>query len=103
MTFPTESVTQAGSGLVFINSYDGTVTLTGGAGADTFHGFSGMGFDVVTDFNAGEGDKVQLDAGTSYNLIQAGSDTVIDLGNGEEMVLKNVTFANLPSGWIFTT
>ena len=58
MTFPTESVTQAGSGLVFINSYDGTVTLTGGSGADTFHGFSGMGFDV--DFAQAQATRARI-------------------------------------------
>jgi Ca2+-binding RTX toxin-like protein len=92
-----------GAGSDFISGDRGTDTLTGGSGADTFHGFSGMGFDVVTDFSAADGDRVQFDAGTHYNLIQAGSDTVIDLGSGEEMVLKNVTLASLPSGWIFTT
>jgi hypothetical protein len=76
--------------------------LTGGTGADTFHGFSGAGLDVVTDFNAAEGDRVQLDAGTTYHLIQAGSDLVIDLGNGEEMILRNVQLSILPAGWIFT-
>jgi Ca2+-binding RTX toxin-like protein len=98
-----DDVIVGGAGNDFISGDRGTDTLTGGSGADTFHGFAGMGFDVVTDFNAAEGDKVQLDAGTTYTLIQANADTVIDLGNGEEMVLKNVTFANLPSGWIFTT
>lgn len=97
-----DDVIVAGGGADFLSGDRGTDTLTGGSGADTFHGFAGMGFDVVTDFSATEGDKVQIDPGTTYNLIQAGSDTVVDLGSGEEMVLKNVTFANLPSGWIFT-
>jgi hypothetical protein len=129
MAFANESVTVAGSGLVFVNSYDATVsaayksailtaenylqshftdsitinaTLTGGAGADTFHSFSGAGLDVVTDFNAGEGDRVQLDAGASYTVAQQGADVVINLGGTDEMVLKNVTLSALPSGWIFT-
>jgi Ca2+-binding RTX toxin-like protein len=97
-----DDVIVAGAGNDFISGDRGADTLTGGAGADTFHGFSGMGFDVVTDFNGAAGDKVQLDAGTNYTLIQAGSDAVVDLGNGEEFVLKNVTIATLPSGWIFT-
>jgi serralysin len=45
---------------------------------------------------------VQLDAGATYTLSQSGADTLIDLGNGDQIVLKNVTLSTLPSGWIFT-
>jgi hypothetical protein len=58
--------------------------------------------DVVTDFNAAQGDRVQVDVGTHYTLSQSGSDTLIDMGGGDEMILKNVTLSTLPSGWIFT-
>jgi hypothetical protein len=77
-------------------------TMTGGTGADTFHAFSGAGTDVVTDFSSAEGDKVQLDAGTTYILKQVGADTVVDMGAGDQLVLKNVTLSTLPTGWIFT-
>jgi Ca2+-binding RTX toxin-like protein len=96
-----DDVIVGGAGNDFISGDRGTDTLTGGSGADTFHGFAGMGMDTVTDFNASEGDKVQLDAGTHYTVIQAGTDTVLDLGNGDELILKNTTAASLPPGTIF--
>jgi hypothetical protein len=145
MPVSSETVTFAGSGLVFENTYDASVTdgyraaiitaenylqahfsdavtihaefdmeafdatkfiatntMTGGTGADTFHAFSGAGTDIVTDFISADGDKVQLDAGTTYTLSQVGADTVVDMGSGDELVLKNVTLSSLPSGWIFT-
>jgi hypothetical protein len=57
--------------------------------------------DLVTDFNAAEGDRVQLDPGTHYTLAQQGADTVIDFGNGDQMVLQGVQMGGLPDGWIF--
>lgn len=87
------------------NSLDNLIvvgTLSGGPGADTFHSFAGAGIDRVIDFNAAEGDRVQLDPGTSYTVAQQGADVVIDLGNGDEMILQNVQLSSLPSGWIFT-
>lgn len=80
----------------------GSDTLTGGAGADTFHTFSGAGLDVVTDFNAAEGDRVQVDPGTTYTVAQLGDDVVIDMGGDDAMFLKNVKLSTLPPGWIFT-
>jgi Ca2+-binding RTX toxin-like protein len=85
-----------------INGMGGDDFLSGGNGDDTFHAFSGAGMDVVTDFHASEGDRVQLDAGTTYTLSQQGADTIVDMGNGDELVLKNVTLSSLPNGWIFT-
>ena len=69
-----------GSGNDFISGDRGNDTERGGAGADTFHGSQDAGIDRVLDFNPGEGDHVQLDAGTTYTLSQMGSDTVIDMG-----------------------
>lgn len=77
----------------------GDDTLTGGAGADIFHTLTAAGLDMVTDFNYAEGDRVVVDQG-AYTPSQVGSDTVIDLGAGDRMVLMNVTLANLPAGWI---
>lgn len=76
-------------------------TISGGAGADTFHISQGAGMDVVTDFNFSEGDRVQLDPGQQYTVSQQGSDVVIDLGGGDEMILKGVAMSSLGSGWIF--
>jgi len=66
-----------------------------------FHFFSGAGLDRVTDFNYAQGDRVIIDYGT-YTVTQVGSDTVIDLGGGDSMVLVGVTASSLPLGWITT-
>ncbi len=76
-------------------------TLTGGAGADLFHTFGDAGIDRVTDFSLAEGDRVQLDPGTTYTLAQAGADTVISMTGGGQMVLVGVDLSTLTPGWIF--
>jgi serralysin len=96
-----DDVIQGGAGNDWISGDRGSDTVTGGAGADIFHTFSGAGLDIVTDFHASEGDRVQVDAGTSWTLRQSGSDTIVDMGNGDQMVLQNVQLSSLPSGWIF--
>ena len=90
-----------GDGDDWLSGDRGADTLTGGAGADTFHSFFGAGVDRVTDFRAGEGDRIQLDPGTTFTIIQSGADTVVDLGNGDLVILANVQLASLPTGWIF--
>lgn len=79
----------------------GSDTLSGGAGADTFHSFGAAGLDVVLDFNAAEGDRVQLEAGTQWTVSQVGADTVVEMAGGGRMVLVGVAMNLLPSGWIF--
>jgi Ca2+-binding RTX toxin-like protein len=91
-----------GDGNDWISGDRGNDTMTGGLGADTFHTFSGAGVDRVLDFHASEGDKVQVDVGTTYAVKQVGADTVIDMGNGDQMVLVGVQMSTLPTGWIFT-
>ncbi len=92
-----------GSGNDYISGDRGNDTESGGSGADNFHTFSGAGVDRVLDFNAAEGDRVMLDPGTTYTASQVGADTVVDMGNGDQMILVGVTLANLPSTWIFTS
>ncbi|HEV2533293.1 family 16 glycosylhydrolase [Phenylobacterium sp.] len=96
-----DDVIVGGSGNDWISGDRGDDTLTGGAGADIFHTFNGAGLDVVTDFHSAEGDRVQVDPGTSYTLSQSGADVIIDLGGGDEMILRNVQLSALPPGWIF--
>lgn len=96
-----DDVVRGGAGDDFISGDRGSDTLTGGAGADIFHTFAETGLDLVTDFNAAEGDRVQLLAGTQYTLAQVGADTVINMVGGGQMVLAGVQLSTLPQGWIF--
>jgi len=91
-----------GAGNDWLSGDRGNDTLTGGAGADTFHTASGAGVDRVLDFHIAEGDRVQVDAGTTYAVNQVGADTVIDMGNGDQMILVGVQTSTLTGGWIFT-
>ena len=50
----------------------GNDALTGGEGADTFVLRSGGGDDVITDFNAAEGDRVMFDYGTYSDIMFLG-------------------------------
>jgi Ca2+-binding RTX toxin-like protein len=93
----------AGAGPQWLSGDRGDDTLVGGSGADIYHSFSGAGLDLVTNFDASKGDRVQLDAGTVYSLRQMGADTVIDMSGGDSLVLKNTLLASLPAGWIFST
>jgi Ca2+-binding RTX toxin-like protein len=90
-----------GAGNDFISGDLGNDTESGGAGADLFHGSQNIGIDRVLDFNYAQGDRVELDPGTTFALSQVGSDTIIDLGGGNEMILVGVTLTTLPTDWIF--
>ncbi|THD80684.1 MAG: calcium-binding protein [Phenylobacterium sp.] len=96
-----DDVIRGGSGNDWISGDLGNDTLTGAGGNDTFHTGLGMGHDVVTDFSAAQGDKVQVDVGVSWTVSQSGANTLVTLSDGTSMTLDNVTAASLPSGWIF--
>lgn len=86
------------SGDDFLSGDQGNDMLSGGAGADTFAIAKGFGLDKVTDFSFAEGDKVKVTG--AYTVSQVGGDTVINLGNGDQMVLVGVDQASLKAGWI---
>ncbi len=90
-----------GSGNDFISGDRGNDTMSGGAGADIFHSSQDAGIDRVLDFHLSEGDRVQLDPGTTFTVSQVGADTVIDMGGGNQMILVGVQAATLPAGTIF--
>jgi serralysin len=90
-----------GAGNDFISGDRGADTESGGGGADTFHGSQDAGVDKVLDFNIAQGDRVQLDPGTTYTVSQVGADTVIDMGGGNEMILVGVKMTTLTGNWIF--
>jgi serralysin len=79
----------------------GSDVITGGAGADTFYSFAGAGLDVITDFSRAQGDRVQLAPGTTYALRQSGADAVVDLGNGDMVILQGVQASSLTGDWLF--
>ena len=90
-----------GPGNDFISGDRGNDTESGGPGADIFHTSSGAGLDRVLDFHLAEGDRVQLDPGTTFTVSQVGADTVIDLGAGDQLILVGVQMSTLTNGWIF--
>jgi len=96
-----DDVIRASGGDDWISGDLGSNTVTGGAGADTFHGMVG-GVTLVTDFNAGQGDRIALDDGVTYRLEQQGADlhVVLTSGAGGELVLANVDQASFQPGWI---
>jgi Ca2+-binding RTX toxin-like protein len=96
-----DDVIFGGSGNDFVSGDRGNDTVVGGTGADLFHGSQDAGIDRVLDFRLAEGDRVQLDPGTTFTLIQSGADTVIDMGGGNQMILVGVTLSSLTPGWIF--
>lgn len=96
-----DDVLFGGMGKDWLSGDRGNDTITGGHGADTLHAFADAGLDRVTDFSIADGDRVQLDRGTPYTLVQSGADTIIDMGGSAQMILVGVNLSSLPSGWMF--
>ena len=93
-------VVNGGAGDDFVSGDKGDDTMTGGAGADLFHTFSDAGIDRVLDFSVAQGDRVLLDPGTQFTVMQVGGDTVIMMNAGQ-MVLVGIQMSSLPPGSIF--
>ena len=96
-----DDILSGGAGNDWLSGDLGSDTITGGSGADIFHSFGPAGLDLVTDFSLAEGDRVQLDPGTTYTFGQVGADTVINMSGGAQMVLVGVAASSLTAGWIF--
>lgn len=80
-----------------IDGGGGDDDLHGGSGADTFVYADGHGNDTITDFDRGEGDRIDLSgvAGVyslaDLNVVTEGSHTSIDFGEGAALELIHVT------------
>jgi Ca2+-binding RTX toxin-like protein len=96
-----DDVIYGGAGDDWLSGDRGNDVVTGGSGADIFHTFGDAGGDRVLDFRYAEGDRLQLDPGTSYTVTQVGGDTVINMTGGGQMILVGVQLSSLPTGWIF--
>ena len=68
--------------------------LVGGAGSDTFIFSVGMGRDTIKDFDADGGgnlqDYIQAAFADVDSITQDGKNTVVDFGDGDIFVLKNI-------------
>ena len=90
----------AGAGDDWLWGDRGNDTISGGAGADLFYSFSGAGIDRITDFSYVEGDRLKLEGSPSRTITQVGADVVVDMGNGDQVILVGVSLASLGNGWI---
>lgn len=92
---------QGGAGADYLSGDRGDDTLAGGAGADTFHGSAAGGADRILDFNGGEGDRIVLDHGDTFEVVQSGQDTVIRIDGGAATItLAGVDSTTLHGDWI---
>ena len=89
-----------GAGDDWIWGDKGNDTISGGAGADIFHSLAGAAIDRITDFNYVQGDRLVLDGGPSRTITQVGTDVVVDMGNGDQVILVGVSLAGLGADWI---
>jgi Ca2+-binding RTX toxin-like protein len=89
-----------GAGDDWIWGDKGNDTISGGTGADIFHSLAGAGIDRITDFSYSQGDRLVLDGGPSRTITQVGFDVLVDMGNGDQVILVGVSLSSLGAGWI---
>nr|WP_280949704.1 hypothetical protein [Mongoliimonas terrestris] len=100
-------ILQGGLGNDIIDGGAGNDIVSGGAGQDVFVFSGGGGNDVIIDFTVGD-DLLQIDSDINGTGIASADDiaaravgvngsTVIDLGNGDSIVLKNVDVDDVQS------
>jgi Ca2+-binding RTX toxin-like protein len=93
----------SGAGIDWLSGGLGNDTLTGGAGADTFafgeHGTANV--DTILDYNAGQGDKIDLSALlNTLGVTDATFDSRVHLANdGADVKLQVDTNGDAAGGW----
>ncbi len=93
-----DDILRGGNGDDILFGGNGFNRLTGGAGSDVFTLGAGTGFDTITDFNLGSGDRLGLSNGLSFSdltISGVGRNTVISFGNDELAILRNVSAASI--------
>ncbi|OYU70460.1 MAG: serine 3-dehydrogenase [Alphaproteobacteria bacterium PA2] len=88
------------SGNDFLSGDAGVDALYGGPGADVFHSARGADIDRIMDFNRGQGDTINLVLGTAYTVAQSGSDTIITLDDGAQVIMVGVKMSSLTGAWM---
>ncbi|WP_157139018.1 cadherin-like domain-containing protein [Asticcacaulis biprosthecium] len=94
------------SGANVLNGLGGNDTLTGGAGADTFLFQASSRADRVTDFNATDGDLINVNAYTGGVanagwVPQSGVNVVINFGGGNVITVENASQADVLSHMVW--
>jgi Ca2+-binding RTX toxin-like protein len=103
------NVLHGGSGADRLAGNGGNDDLWGGGANDIFVVRSGTGVDTINDFGdaIGNDDVIRLEGGTfasfdalvgSGAMTQSGADVVIQLGGGDEVILRDLTLGSLDSG-----
>jgi Ca2+-binding RTX toxin-like protein len=91
----------AGDGADLIWGDRGDDTIQGNGGADVFSIFGEAGLDRILDFNYAEGDRLKVEAGYTYSVVEYGNDVVVTLSGGSAQAwLVGVQLSKLPAGWI---
>jgi Ca2+-binding RTX toxin-like protein len=90
-----------GSGADRLNGGSDEDRLIGGAGADRFILSLGSSDDYVLDFNAAEGDRIEVQKGLSVRFFEADSgDAVLVLNDGSSITLVGVAVIAVTQDWI---
>ena len=95
-----DDVIDAGDGDDWLAGERGDDKLTGGGGGDIFSFVADAGTDLILDFSAPDGDRIEIFDGSAYSIRQEGADTIVQLAGGR-VTLHGVRAENLPQGWIF--
>lgn len=77
----------------------GADTLTGGAGADLFAFGALSGADVINDFDAAGGDRLQIGAGQTWTVESLGADALVRFSPSDSVQLAGIRADQVSAGW----